>query len=158
MYKRQVWRRVDGFPEVAALRICQSETDLDRWLVGTEGRGVWRSRDNGHTWSPCAPALAQANVYAVAVAPHDADLLAAGGWTTGVWFSRDGGDKWQPAATALPSANITAMTFDPVHRHRLWASTFEEGTFYTEDFGATWHSAHLDGAYVFDLGFLDLKR
>lgn len=151
--RASTWERLESFPRVAVLRLRRSHADPRFWIAGTEGKGVWISRDDAHSWEPAAPALAAANVYGVAIDPYEADHLAAGGWDSGVHVSRDGGRTWRPAAP-IPSLNITAMVFDDNTPHRLWASTFEEGTFYSDDHGQSWTTAHLDGAYVFDLGFL----
>jgi len=148
------WQRVSSFPQVAALRLRRSQSDPDFWIAGTEGQGVWISLDDGHTWQSSAPPLKDDNVYAVAINPSDPSYLAAGGWSTGVYLSNNGGKSWMKADGDLPSPNITAMVFDANESQRVWVSTFEEGTFYSDDEGFTWANTNLDGAYVFDLGFL----
>lgn len=148
------WERVPGTPEVAFLRLRRSHANPDLWIAGTEGMGLWISRDDGITWEPSAPTLASANVYAVAADPGDPHLLAAGGWDTGVSISQDGGRTWSSHRVDLPSPNVTAMIFDRNNPQRLWVSTFEEGTVYSDDFGQSWQDGNLYGAYVFDLGFL----
>ena len=148
------WKRVPSFPKVAALRLRRSYSNPDVWLAGTEGQGVWMSRNDGKTWKPSAPELKEANVYAVAMDTTDSSLLAAGGWNTGAYISTDGGDTWRKTTGKLPSPNITAAVFDENNSNRLWISTFEEGTFYSDDRGKSWINAQLDVAYVFDLGFL----
>lgn len=109
---------------------------------------------NGKTWKTTAPDLKSANVYAVAIDPTEASKLAAGGWDTGIYTSNDSGVTWSKASGTLTSPNITSVVYDQNVDHRLWASTFEEGTFYSDDGGANWTNANIDGAYVFDLGFL----
>jgi len=126
-------------------------------MAGTEGKGLYLSNNDGRTWAPAARQLADANLYAVAADPADSRRMATGGWGTGPWISRDGGEQWQRASDALPSENITAMAFDANVAGRLWVSTFEEGTYFTDDFGKTWQSGDLDGAYVFDLGFVPVS-
>ncbi len=148
------WKRVPSFPEVAALRLRRSEQNPDFWIAGTEGQGVWISKDDGKSWTATAPSLNKANVYGVAVDPHNSTNLAGGGWTSGVHLTTDGGKTWRSVSKNLPSQNITSVVFDTSVSGRLWASTFEEGTFYTDDNGTNWTNAQLDGAYVFDLGFL----
>lgn len=148
------WKRVTSFPKVAALRLRRSDSNPDIWIAGTEGQGVWISLNNGKTWKLTAPDLKSANVYAVAIDPTDASKLAAGGWDTGIYTSNDSGVTWSKAQGVLPSSNITSVVYDQTVDHRLWASTFEEGTFYSDDGGASWTNANIDGAYVFDLGFL----
>lgn len=152
------WKAVRSSPKLAILRLARSQANHRLWIAGTEGKGVYLSRDDGKRWEPVANELKEANVYAVAADPADENLLAAGGWETGVWVSRDGGASWSRAAKDLPYSNITAMTFDENVPGRLWASTFEEGTYYSDDFGANWQNGNLDGAYVLDLGFVPMER
>ncbi|MEX0330479.1 MAG: WD40/YVTN/BNR-like repeat-containing protein [Puniceicoccaceae bacterium] len=151
------WVRNEGIPEVAILRLRRGESNPDVWIAGTEGRGIYISHDDAVSWKAVAPALSEANVYGVAVDPHDSNHLAAGGWDTGIHLSSDGGITWQKA-TDLVSPNVTAVCFDANVPGRLWASTFEEGTYFTDDMGKNWKSADLDGAYVFDIGFLPIRR
>ncbi len=152
------WRRCASIPSKAILRLRQGLQNPSIWIAGTEGAGLWLSRDNGQQWSQVCPALREANLYAVAVDPQDSDRLVAGGWGSGVHCSRDGGCSWTPVGAGLPSSHITALAFDPGQSARIWASTFEEGTFHSDDFGRSWHSAHLEGAYVSVLGFLHRPR
>jgi photosystem II stability/assembly factor-like uncharacterized protein len=151
------WRRVTGFPELAVLRLRRSQSDPDLWIAGTEGLGVFCSRDDGKSWQSVAPELNKANIYAVGIDPFDSTHLAAGGGGTGVHVSSDSGRTWHQAKGTLPSPNVTAIVFDERQAGRLWASTFEEGTYFSDDMGTTWQSADLDGAYVFDLGFLPAR-
>ena len=148
------WKRISSFPEVAVLRLRRSEQDPNSWIAGTEGQGVWISNDDCKTWQATAPALSNANVYGVAIDPHNPSHLAAGGWDVGVHLTGDGGKSWKRVSDSFPSQNITSVVFDENVPGRLWASTFEEGTFYSDDNGSSWTNAQLDGAYVFDLGFM----
>ncbi|MEX0324890.1 MAG: WD40/YVTN/BNR-like repeat-containing protein [Puniceicoccaceae bacterium] len=151
------WARIDAVPEVAILRLRRGVSNPDVWIAATEGRGIYISHDDAVSWKPVAPELSQANVYGVAVDPHDSTNLAAGGWDTGVHVSIDGGTTWQQAAD-LVSPHVTVVCFDANVPGRLWASTFEEGTYFSDDMGRTWTSADLDGAYVFDIGFLPVRQ
>lgn len=148
----QTWQRAE-FPEIPVLRLAQGAAGRVL-LAGTQGLGAYCSRDGGDTWGPVDPATATANLYAVAVAPQNPDLLAIGGWGTGVRTSVDGGKTWHDRNTTLPNRNIFVLAYDPDVPGRLWASTFEEGTFLTDDFGLTWRSGGLDGAYGFDYNFI----
>ncbi len=147
------WQRA-AFPAVCVLQLAQSAADARLLLAGTEGRGAWLSRDGGRTWSAADPGTAAANLYAVALSPHDPAQLAVGGWEVGVRISADGGRTWADRTAGLPVRNIFVLAFDPDVKGRLWASTFEEGSFYTDDLGLTWHDGGLYGAYASDFVFL----
>ncbi|MCC5833806.1 MAG: hypothetical protein JJU20_03650 [Opitutales bacterium] len=153
------WQRVAHSPWVPVLDLQRSATDLDTWLMATEGQGVFISRDDGRKWTSVVPELAESNIYSVSIDPADPDRMIAGGWDVGVWVSSDGGKSWQGRGEGLASPNVTAVTFDALGSGRIWASTFEEGTFYSDDLGRSWqHDERLDGAYVFDLSFAPLRR
>lgn len=151
------WKPVRTSPKLVILRMARSEANLDLWIAGTEGQGVYLSTNDGKAWQQTAPALAQNNIYAVAVDPFNASNMAAAGWGTGVWVSSNGGESWTFRGDGLPSQNITSMTFDPKHEGRLWVSTFEEGTSYSDDLGKDWSEGGLMGAYVYDLGTISVK-
>jgi len=151
------WERVEALPEVNILRIRRGESDPHTWLVVTEGGGAWLSQDDGKSWQHTAKATAEANLYASAVDPLNANHLAVGGWGIGVWVSTDAGETWTQRADGLPSPNVLTLAFDPHHTGRLWAASFEEGTVFSDDAGATWQDGGLDGALTNDLGFLPLK-
>jgi photosystem II stability/assembly factor-like uncharacterized protein len=153
----QSWVRTD-FPEVPVLRLAQGRSDAKVVLATTQGRGAWVSRDGGETWTPVDPATAGANLYAAAVAPHDAALLALGGWQAGVRVSSDGGRTWADRTAGLPVRNVFVLAFDPGVPGRLWASTFEEGTFFSDDLGRTWQNGGLYGAYGADYIFVPGAR
>ncbi|MDB6128561.1 MAG: hypothetical protein JWM35_2457 [Verrucomicrobia bacterium] len=147
------WRRA-SFPTATVLRLAQSPADPRFVVAGTQGKGVWLSRDGGKNWSQGDPATATANLYAAAISPHDAAKLATGGWGTSVRVSLDGGRTWTDRSAGLPVRNVFVLAFDPDRTERLWASTFEEGAFYSDDLGATWHDGGLYGSYGTDFVFL----
>lgn len=153
------WERVESSPWVPVLDLQRSVSDPDIWLMATEGQGVFISQDDAKTWLEAVPELGDSNIYTVNIDPANGRRMAAGGWDVGVWVSADGGRSWEARGEGLASSNVTAITFDANGSGRLWASTFEEGSFYSDDLGKTWiHDDRLDGAYVFDLSFVPLRR
>lgn len=146
------WTRLD-FPAVPVARLQQSPAEPELLLAVTTGRGAWVSRDRGVSWTAVDAATATANLYGATLSPHDAALMATGGWETGVRVSADGGRTWADRSAGLPNRRIFVLAFDPVEKNRLWASTFEEGTCYSDDHGRTWHDGGLSGAYGADFIF-----
>jgi len=153
----QSWQRVASSPATTILRLAQSGADARLLLAGTQGRGAWLSHDGGRTWAATDPGSAPANLYAVALSPHDTGTMA-GGWGAGVRVTADGGRTWTDRTAGLPVKHVFVLAFDPGVKGRLWASTFEEGTFYSDDLGRTWHDGGLYGAYGFDFTFVPPAR
>jgi len=156
--RAESWTAVKSSPKSNILRMERSRANLDLWIAGTEGEGVFISDSDGKRWEPVADKLKDRNIYAVALHPENASRMAVGGWNSGVWVSGDGGNSWRDRTAGLPSPNVTAVTYDPNHSDRLWASTFEEGTYYSDDAGKTWQDGDLYGAYVYDLGSIEMIK
>lgn len=149
------WQQIKAIPSVHVLRLRHGVENPNVWLAVTEGQGAWLSTDSGESWNATAPAVAEANVYACAVDPSNAQNLAVGGWETGVHTSTDGGKSWQHRPAGLPTQNVLTLTYNP-SSGRLWVGTFEEGTAWSEDAGQSWNPGGLEGSLTNDLGFLPL--
>src|SRR5437660_824853 len=57
------------------------------------GSAIAVSQDRGETWSRRDAGLDEQSIRAIAVDPHDADFVVAGG-LAGVWRSTDAGQSW----------------------------------------------------------------
>jgi hypothetical protein len=99
------WSRIDqqGQHPIVAGRFCNriliSPHDPNTVLVvfgGFTTGNVWRSDDNGSTWSNLAGGLPAAPVRAVTIHPHNPDWLYIGS-EVGVFASEDRGLTWSPA-------------------------------------------------------------
>ncbi|MBE35678.1 MAG: hypothetical protein CMI16_09025 [Opitutaceae bacterium] len=149
----KTWSRTDS-PPATALRMVQSGVNPQLMLAGTQGRGVWLSRDAGETWMPTDSGSAENNLYAAALDGHSAANMAVGGWGAGVRVSADGGKTWSDRSAGLPTKNIFVLAFDPDVANRLWVSTFEKGFYRSDDLGKTWQESGLMGSYGFDFVFV----
>ncbi len=124
------FRRV-GPRELAVLALAHHPARPERVLVGTEGAGVWLSRDGGETLS--ARPVAKVNVRVPALAAAGDAVFAAiahAGPLSGVYRSPDGGVSFEPQPARLPTVLDLAT-----HEGRLFAAT-EKGLF--ESSGGEW--------------------
>ena len=78
-------------------------------VAGSEGHGVFRSRDRGATWA--SSGLDGKHVMALAVAPSDPDRLYAGVRPPAVYRSDDGGATW-----------AECEAFQHIRGKRIWRS------------------------------------
>ncbi len=105
-------------------------------LDPTRGGGVFRSDDGGRTWS--ATALVGQPVRALAQAPSDPEVLAAG-TLDGVYRSNDGGNTWHRISPLDHEEirNLDSLAFDPENPDILYAGTYHL-PWKTENGGRSW--------------------
>jgi photosystem II stability/assembly factor-like uncharacterized protein len=138
--------------------------------IGAASGGVWKTRDNGDSWTCVFSGAPYAAIGAVAVAPSDPNVVWVGtgeanprnsvSWGNGVFVSRDAGKSWKHAGLA-ETQHIGKLAVHPKDPDivyvaalgRVWGPNPERGVFRTRDGGKTWeHVLRLDA----DTGCVDI--
>jgi photosystem II stability/assembly factor-like uncharacterized protein len=91
-------------------------------FIGTEGGGVWRTRNGGTSWTPLFDQQPTMRIGAVAVDPFEPDRVFAGTGTDeygaygglGLYVSEDGGAHW---------TKLGGKTLDGCSIGRIWVQT-----------------------------------
>ena len=115
----------------------------DHVYLTTNGTGVYRSQDNGGSWTriddPVKQPGLQATGYegAIAIATHPQPLLAVTGSNGYLYRSADEGETWQKAENAEYPGMSMFVDGDST---RLYRGT-GEGLFFSKDVGDTWTRA-----------------
>lgn len=103
------------------------------------GKGIFRSNDGGKSWSPANDQLtANANVLALAVDPHNPDLVYAATSNHGLLKTTDGGQNWQAVQGGLPADSASAIAINPHDSNFLIAGFDRKSLFISTDGGITW--------------------
>ena len=98
---------------------------------------VVRSDDAGATWTPLLKSAKTVTTRALALAPGEPRLLAAGG-DDGVRLSTDGGRSWTRTGQGIDGLHqVESLAFDPADRRVLYAGTWRQA-FRTRDGGNSW--------------------
>ncbi len=126
------------------------------FYVGTATGGLWKTVNNGTTWTTHFDDLDDVvSIGDIAINPNDANTVwvgtgennnrQSGSWGNGVWKSTDGGATWKHMG--LPnSKHIARIIVDPVDHDvvyvaalgSLWGPGGDRGVFKTTDGGLTW--------------------
>ena len=125
-------------------------------FVGAASGGVFRSVNNGVTWTPVLDRYANTlSVGDIAIAPSDRNVVWVGmgepnnrqssTWGDGVYRSLDGGDTWQHMGLR-ETQTIGRIVIDPRNPNtvfvaavgHLWGPNEQRGLYRTKDGGKTW--------------------
>jgi photosystem II stability/assembly factor-like uncharacterized protein len=134
--------------------IAPHPTAIGTVYVGAAGGGVWKTQDNGTTWTPLTDDLNDLSVGAVAIAPSSPDTIYLGtgepSGTPGIGLvtSSDGGATWT-YPTAVVARAFYRISVHPNNPQELVAGT-DSGGLRSTDGGKTW-SHFLGSVAVADL-------
>ncbi|MGB1317646.1 MAG: VPS10 domain-containing protein, partial [Flavobacteriales bacterium] len=123
-------------------------TDSLKMWAGAPSGGVWKSDDNGETWSPLTDELPNIGVSDIVVNPHypDSMYISTGDgssgdtYSFGVLLSADGGVSWDTTGLSFgvnQQRNIRRLLIDSTNTNVLLAAS-THGIFRTENAGVSW--------------------
>jgi len=112
--------------------------------AGTIGQSVWRSTDNGDTWSRASNGLfPEADVRAIAVNPSNPDTLYAG-TENGIFRTNTAAEKWHHLPSPMDGREVWAIAMDAGTPDTLYAGTCPSALFKSTDGGETWKQLNAD--------------
>jgi photosystem II stability/assembly factor-like uncharacterized protein len=130
------------------------ESNPSTWYVAGATGGLWRTTDNGVTWSSTfdAPvhsigdvAVFQPNPQIIWVGTGERASRQSVGWGDGVYKSTDGGTTWQNMglATSMHIGRIQLHPSDPniayvAAQGSVWGAGGDRGLYRTTDGGRSW--------------------
>jgi photosystem II stability/assembly factor-like uncharacterized protein len=130
------------------------------FYVGTATGGLWKTVNNGTTWTVLFDDLDDVvSIGDIAINPTDANTVwvgtgennnrQSGSWGNGVYKSTDGGQTWKHMGLAA-SKHIARIVVDPIDHDvvyvaalgSLWGRGGDRGIYKTTDGGLTWARIH----------------
>jgi photosystem II stability/assembly factor-like uncharacterized protein len=139
------------------IAVSRVKGEADRVYVATASGGLWKSANNGTSWTPVFDHVdAMMSIGAVAVAPSapltvwvgtgEANTRQSSSWGDGVYKSTDGGETWTDMGLE-DTRSVGRIVIDPTDPNivyvaaqgHLWGPNAERGVFKTTDAGRTWN-------------------
>src|SRR5437660_744723 len=128
----------------------QSSTTLYASVEGVDVNGaptvegVFKSTDEGATWSAVNTGLTNLTVISLAIDSQTPTTLYAGTAGSGAFKSTDAGGSWTAVNSGLPTTilSVEVLALDPQTPTILYAGTFRDGVFKTTNGAATWSAVN----------------
>ena len=145
-------------PAVASGRvmaIAVNPKNKFEYYVGIASGGVWKTVNDGTTWTPVFDGEGSYSIGWVAIDPNDSSVVWVGagesnsqrsvGWGDGIYRSDDGGKSWQNVGLKK-SEHIGRVVIDPrdskvvyvAAEGPLWGAGGDRGLYKTTDGGKNW--------------------
>ncbi len=110
----------------------------DTVFVGTNGRGLYRSFNDGATWSILVDGLSSARIAEIDVHPTQSDTLYAATSDAGVFRSTDGGDHWQASNNGLTDRDLGSLQIAPSEPNVVYVGTSKGQVFKSTSHASIW--------------------
>lgn len=121
-------------------------------FAGTEGGGIFRSRDNGDSWEAINTGFGIPWVYCIGI--KSTGLMFAGGWANEgprLYYSKDNGQCWSP--TTLPEEDISPYALAFNSEEHIYAAMAAGYLFRSTDDGQNWVKFDRHGGNLYALAF-----
>jgi photosystem II stability/assembly factor-like uncharacterized protein len=111
---------------------------LEKSRLHASHSSVEVSSDGGESWSETQKSTDNnGNPPALAVHPHDSNIVLLGTWGNGILRTVDAGQTWSTANAGLTNLYVNVLTFDPRDPNIVYAGT-DGGVFLSQDGGDSW--------------------
>lgn len=117
--------------------IAVDRTNTDHIIVGANTGGVWRTTDEGTTWTPLNDNFVNMEVYSVAIDPQNSEIYFYGSSSGVIYKSEDSGATWNQL-NDISNSRIIKLTIHPDNSEIMFASSENAGTYRTINGGLTW--------------------
>jgi len=125
-----------------------SPAGATRLFAAPAGYGMYRSDDNGHSWTPCSNGLSTTSPKAIVAHPSVPDTFFCAS-SSKIFRTTDGGQQWQQVSATLGTRAIQQMAIAPSLPDRLYLSAryyydhsagkgYKGGIYRSDDGGVDW--------------------
>jgi len=130
------------------------------FYAGTPAGGIWKTTDNGASWTLLNEGMPTLGVSSILVNPNNGseiligtgDRDASDSYGFGVYKSTDGGLTWNASNSGMGNQTVGMMIRDPANANIILAAT-KNGIYKSTDGGANWGIKYGGGSNFMDIKF-----
>jgi len=155
LYESLDWRHIGPFRGGRSCAVTGVVGKANLYYMGSTGGGVWKTDDNGQSWSNISDGYFGGSIGSIAVSESDNNVIYVGGgektvrgnvsYGYGVWKTTDGGKSWNSMGLKN-SRHIARIRIHPQNSDiayaavmgDLYKSSDERGVYKTVDGGSNW--------------------
>ncbi|MCB0686218.1 MAG: proprotein convertase P-domain-containing protein [Saprospiraceae bacterium] len=123
-------------------------------IVSAPSGGVWKTTNNGGSWTPIFDQMNTLNVYATEISHANSQHYFVGTDGSGIFRSLDGGVSWSTTTGIDAGDRINTITMHPTTSTTLYATGEFSGKLYrSTNSGANWATVFTSSFRLYDLEF-----
>jgi photosystem II stability/assembly factor-like uncharacterized protein len=168
------WRDVGPMRGGRSFAVAGVPSEPDTFYMGSVGGGVWKTENDGRTWTPIADqGIPIGSIGAIAVAPSDPNVVYVGtgepdirnqhSYGNGMYKSVDAGKTWTHIGLE-DSKHIGRIVVDPENPDRVYVAVLghiydanaERGVYRSTDGGEHWKKVLMNASDPNDVGAIDI--
>jgi photosystem II stability/assembly factor-like uncharacterized protein len=140
VFSQNFWEQTNG-PYGGSIKAFVINPTTQDIFAGTSNGGVFRSTNNGDSWTAVNTGLTRTNVTALAINPATRDIFA-GTLGGGVFRSTNNGDSWTAVNIDLTDTFVYTLAINPATRD-IFAGTHSGWVFRSTNNGDSWTAVNI---------------
>lgn len=111
-------------------------------MLGTSNAGIFKSTNQGNTWSTSSQGFGSLLVTDLAMDPDNSSIIYATTADSLLFKSVDGGNSWfRPSSLVI--RYLSSIAIDPSNSQRIFFGTEDQGVYMSEDGGVNWQNINV---------------
>ena len=111
-------------------------------LYAGADNGIFKSTDNGMSWTKNNAGMDNLYVRALAIDPASPSTIYAGTANGGVYKSTNGATSWDAISNGLNGEDVSSIAINPITSSTIYLGTYDGGVYKSTDGGTNWNAAN----------------